>query len=186
MRYTINPSKEKEKEIHYVAIQGMNNDPYSCDENAFKIQGKQVQGIAQKNRGGNVLLARLAPCLGNNKSVIVPKEIESGCGSPEFLVIRPKDEVDYRFILWLVKSNFLITQMLPRTKGATPSRMRLYAEDLLSLKVPKANVIQQKLIGAELEHRRSEAKRLRSQAEAVITAARARVERMILGEETVE
>jgi len=124
--------------------------------------------------------------LGNKKSIIVPKEIESGCGSPEFLVIRPKDEVDYRFILWLVKSNFLLTQMLPRTKGAIPSRMRLYAEDLLSLRVPRANIIQQKLIGIELEHRRNEAKRLRSQAEATVTAAKARVEWMILGEESVE
>jgi hypothetical protein len=44
----------------------------------------------------------------------------------------------------------------------------------------------QKEIGYEVEKRRNEAKRLRSQAEAVVAAAKARVERMILNEETVE
>lgn len=37
-----------------------------------------------------------------------------------------------------------------------------------------------------MDRRRSEAKRLRSEAEAVVTAVKARVERMILGEEIIE
>lgn len=40
--------------------------------------------------------------------------------------------------------------------------------------------------GNDVQAYRSEAKRLRTEAEAVVTAAKARVERMILGEETVE
>jgi hypothetical protein len=36
-----------------------------------------------------------------------------------------------------------------------------------------------------VKKRRSEAKRLRTEAEAVVTAAKARVERMILGEEEI-
>lgn len=185
LRNTKNLSKNGEQEFCYVAIQGMNNDPYSSDENAVLVQGKEVQGIAQEFRGGDILLARLAPCLANKKSVLVPETRHLGYGSPEFLVIRPKNGIDPRFILWLIKSEFLLTQMLPKTTGATPSRMRLHAEELLQLRVPKADTSQQKFIGAELERRRSEAKRLRNEAEAVVTAAKARVERMILGEEKV-
>jgi type I restriction enzyme S subunit len=54
------------------------------------------------------------------------------------------------------------------------------------LKIPVPPLDVQQTIIDEMDRRRSEAKRLRSQAEAVVVAAKARVERMILGEETVE
>ena len=49
--------------------------------------------------------------------------------------------------------------------------------------VPIVSLDQQKKVISRIQDYRSEAKRLRSQAEAVVAAAKARVERMILGEE---
>lgn len=182
-RNTFNPSKQATQEFYYVAIQGMKNDPYSADENACILLGNEIQGIAQSFRGGDILLARLGPCLSNKKSVIVPDSLDFGCGSPEFLVIRPKNGIDSRFVLWLIKSDLLVKEMLPKTKGATPSQMRLHAEDLLQLQVPKATSIEQQIVGKEVARRRSEAKRLRNEAQTLVTEAKARVEQMILGEE---
>lgn len=64
---------------------------------------------------------------------------------------------------------------------------RVSASDVLSVKLPiLRDLHKQKEIGDESEKGRNEAKLLRSQAEAIVSAAKARVERMILGEETVE
>lgn len=64
---------------------------------------------------------------------------------------------------------------------------RVSASDVLSVKLPVPKDLQkQQEIGNEVKKRRSEAKQLRHEAEAVVTSAKARVERIILGEETVE
>jgi type I restriction enzyme S subunit len=183
VRDTFTPSRQAAKEFYYIGIQSMDNDPFSTEENSAILRGDQINGLRKLFRGGDVLLARLGPTIGNKKSAIVPNTIIDGCCSPEFLVIRPKDGVDNRFLLWLVKADFLIGQMLPKTRGATPSRTRLYGDDLLKLSVPRAEPSQQQTIGRELERRRTEARRLRAEAKAVVAEAKARVERMILGEE---
>ncbi len=64
---------------------------------------------------------------------------------------------------------------------------RVSSSDVLSVKLPIPKNLQiQQEIGNEVKKRRTEAKRLRNEAEAVVADAKARVERMILGEETVE
>jgi hypothetical protein len=63
--------------------------------------------------------------------------------------------------------------------------MTMWAQDLLKLNVPIVDPIQQKLTGNEFEKRRIEAKGLSTEAENLVTEAKARVERMILGEEDV-
>ena len=62
----------------------------------------------------------------------------------------------------------------------------LYANDLAALQIPVPPLkIQQEIVN-ELNLRRDEARRLRTEAETVVTEAKARVERMILGQEGVE
>lgn len=61
----------------------------------------------------------------------------------------------------------------------------LYAEDLQYLRIPKPPISVQQQIVDEVSRRRAEARRLRNEADNVVAEAKARVERMILGEETV-
>lgn len=180
---TFVPSKAPSSEFYYVAIEGMDNDPYSADDNAVQVRGTEINGLRQWFHAKDVLFARLAPCVINKKSVIVPTNVKEGCGSTEFIVIRPKESVDNRFVLWVLKTDFMLEQMQNKIRGAVPSRMRLHAEDLLKMQVPIASPQQQATIGTELETRRVEAKRLRAEAEQVVAEAKARVERMLLGEE---
>ena len=49
--------------------------------------------------------------------------------------------------------------------------------------MPKVEI--QQIIIAEISRRRAEARHLRAEAERVVAAAKARVERMILGEEEI-
>jgi hypothetical protein len=53
-----------------------------------------------------------------------------------------------------------------------------------SFPIPK-DLEKRKEIGNEVEKRRSEIRRLRNEAKAIVTAAKARVERMILSEEEI-
>lgn len=184
VRETIVPSKEADNSYYYVGIDTMNNNPYSTQESATNLLGNEINGLRKCFKGRDVLLARLAPTLSNKKSALVPNNLEVGYCSPEFLVIRPKKEFDPRFVLWSVKADFAVTQMLLKTTGATPSQMRLHAPELLKIRVPKASIDQQYKIGQELERRHYKAAQLRREAETVVAAAKARVERMILGEET--
>lgn len=183
VRDTFTPSKEASTTHYYVGIQNMDNNPYSTRENALEMLGREINGLSKRFQGGDVLLARLGPTLVNKKSAIVPSDIRSGCGSPEFLVIHPRQDIDNRFVLWMVKAGFIVEQMLAKTRGATPSRTRLYAVDLHRLRVPKANSSQQQAIGQELEQRYARVKELRTKAEVVVVEAKAHVEQVILGKE---
>jgi type I restriction-modification system DNA methylase subunit len=51
----------------------------------------------------------------------------------------------------------------------------------VQLPIPQ-EIKKQKKLGAEVSRRRTEAKRLRSEAETIVAAAKAKFERMILGE----
>lgn len=85
----------------------------------------------------------------------------------------------------LLLSQLTLDQVVPLQSGS--SLPRVSASDVLSVKSPVPKDLQkQQEIGNEVKKRRNEAKQLRHEAEAVVTSAKARVERMILGEETVE
>jgi restriction endonuclease S subunit len=79
-------------------------------------------------------------------------------------------------------SQLTLDQVVPLQSGS--SLPRVSSSDVLNIKLPIPKDLQkQKEIGSEVKKRRSEAKRLRTESEAVVAAAKSRVERMILGEE---
>ena len=145
------------------------------------VQGKEVLSSSPKFEKGDILFGRMRPYL--NKVWIADFD---GICSGEALVFRPKhDKVDARFLHALLLSQLTLDQVVPLQSGS--SLPRVSASDVLSVKLPiPKDLVRQKEIGDEIEKRRREIKRLRSQAEAVVTAAKTRVERMILSEEPVE
>jgi type I restriction enzyme S subunit len=182
VRGTVNVTNIKD-DISYYPVQGMDNDPYSTDNQIKYSNASEVNGSCLPCKKGDILIARLGPCLINKKSMLVTSNGINNYCSPEFIVVTPLDNVDPRFILWAVKSNIFLEQMLPKTTGATPSRLRLHENELLKLRVPKATRDQQILIGTELQKRRFLAHELRTKADNIIENARLQVERMILGDE---
>ena len=145
------------------------------------VRGEEILSASPKFKKGDILFGRMRPYL--NKVWIA--EFDGIC-SGEALVFRPnKDKVDTQFLHALLLSQLTLDQVVPLQSGS--SLPRVSSSDVLNIKLPiPKNLQKQKEIGSEVEKRRSEAKRLRNEAEAVVAAAKARVERMILGEETVE
>ena len=175
--------EEHEEFVYYVDIQTMRNNSYWSTNNARMTDVNDLLGACQQMKGGDVLLSRLGPSLANKKIVLVPDDIEKGYCSPEFIVLTPKEGVDKKFLLWSVKANFIIEQLLYKTRGATPSRARLDANDLMQTFIPNVDSDQQKVIGAEYERRWLEIEEFRKSAIDLISKAKYDAEPLILGKE---
>jgi type I restriction enzyme, S subunit len=145
------------------------------------VRGEEILSASPKFKKGDILFGRMRPYL--NKVWIA--EFDGVC-SGEALVFRPNTtKVNTQFLHALLLSKITLDQVVPLQSGS--SLPRVSSSDVLSIKLPIPKDLQkQKTIGYEVEKRRNEVKRLRSQADAVVTAAKARVERMILGEDTMD
>lgn len=101
----------------------------------------------------------------------------------ELIIVRANHKIvlpEYLLTCFIIKP---IQELINRmSRGQTA---HLYAEDLQHLRVPIPPMKIQQLIVDELNRRRNEAKRLHTEAENLLTESKARVERIILGEEEV-
>jgi restriction endonuclease S subunit len=142
------------------------------------VKGSEVLSSSVKFQQGDILFGRMRPYL--NKVWIA--EFDGIC-TGEAVVIRPNTEmVDTAFLHALLMSQITLIQVVPFQSGT--SLPRVSASHVLGIKLPIPNSIgQQGEISAEIIRRRTEAKRLRAEAEQVVAEAKARVERMLLGEE---
>lgn len=143
------------------------------------VKGAEVLSSSVKFQRGDILFGRMRPYL--NKVWIAGFD---GICTGEAIVLRPKSEkVDTAFLHTLLLSRIMLMQVVPFQSGT--SLPRVSASHILSTKLPiPQSVEEQKKISAEITRRRAEAKRLRAEAEQVVAEAKAKVERMILGEET--
>ena len=105
-------------------------------ESVADAPGSKLKGPKLIARGGDVLFARLGPSMGNRKSLLVDSKLERIYCSNEFLVLRSKEGVPPNFVLFVVKSDSFVAQGQAKARGATPSRLRLYADDLAKIMIP--------------------------------------------------
>lgn len=100
-------------------------------------------------------------------------------------IVRLKPEHNPHFLAEFLNSSLGQAQFWQRYRGTT-EQTEIYPDDISALKIATPPKEIQDEIALKVQQRRSQAKQLRSQAEAVVAAAKAQVEWMILGEETVE
>lgn len=118
-------------------------------------------------------------------AAVIPSSIEEGNINQHIVIIRLKSEViNVNYLATVINSSAVSFQASHRTTGTT--RIALDYKAIKSLLIPVPDCDTQERLLEEVTRRRYKAESLRSQAEAVVTAAKARVERMILGEEVVE
>ena len=125
--------------------------------------------------------------IGRNFALVrdIPAKYTNQCMTVgELIIIRTNHQLvlpEYLLACFTIQP---IQELVNRmTRGQTA---HLYAEDLQHLRVPVPPLKVQQTIIAEIDSRRAKAKRLRTEAETLIAETKARVERMILGEEEVE
>lgn len=97
---------------------------------------------------GDVLLAKITPCFQNRKSTIAPESTSGiGAGTTELLVLRPSSILLPEYLLWFVKSDYLIDQMIGKMTGtAGQKRVPIAALEQALIPVPELKT-QQKIVG---------------------------------------
>ena len=102
-------------------------------------------------QSGDVLFAKITPCMENGKIAVVPTlHNKLGFSSTEFHVIRPKDVVDPRYIYYYISRLDYRKEAASKMKGAVGQK-RVPSDFIKVSAIPLAPLAQQKLIVAEIE-----------------------------------
>ena len=100
---------------------------------------------------GDVLFAKITPCMENGKMAVVPALVNGyGFGSTEFHVLRPKSGMDAKYLYYYVSSQTFRSEAERHMTGAVGQR-RVQTTYLKECKIPVAPLDQQKRIVAEIE-----------------------------------
>jgi restriction endonuclease S subunit len=116
------------------------------------VQYTQPRGqrSGARARAGDILFARITPCLQNGKVALVQDEITRCGGSTEFIVVRAGSEVLNGYLYQWITSDHIRDEVTALMKGAT-GRQRLNAEDLAQTELPVPPLEEQKRIVALLD-----------------------------------
>lgn len=188
----------KMKAIHDYDVQKLGDtvdfcrDVVSCDNSSQKYLGLagvesqtgELSGIEEGASGqafvyetGDVLYGRLRPYL--NKVLLAEN---SGICSTEFHVMRVKDRsvILPEYLSAIMRSDLILSQTKHMMTGNT--HPRITNEDVRDLYVPIPNMAVQEEIVKELKHRRTQARKLKREAEREWSAAKARFDKELLEE----
>jgi type I restriction enzyme S subunit len=98
-----------------------------------------------------VLFAKITPCMENGKMAVVPALVNGfGFGSTEFHVLRPKQNIDAKYLYYYVSSQRFRSEAEWHMTGAVGQR-RVPTAYLRECRIPVAPLDQQKRIVAEIE-----------------------------------
>jgi len=178
-RDTFTPEKTNPENIYsLMRIDDLANNPISAVTR--NVKGKDVNGTILKVQTNDVLIARLGPTIENRKFVLAPKSNIELISSNEFICLRCNEINNPYFALHLLKTDFYKNLMIQKTRGATPSRMRLSHEDFSELPFPKIDIEIQSKIAEEVKRRMQKAERLQKEAKQLMQEVKEKVEKIIL------
>jgi type I restriction enzyme S subunit len=114
---TINPLLSPQGEFDYIDVSSVSNTTFQITTTQH-LKGKDAPSRARKLvRARDILFATVRPTL--ERIAIVPEHLDSQVCSTGYFVLRPKPQVDYRFVFyWLFTENF-VAQMESLQKGAS-------------------------------------------------------------------
>lgn len=109
-------------------------DPWTQRIDPSRIEQRGRRGGIRAH-GGDILMARITPCLENGKIAQVPITLKKCGGSTEFIVFRAKDGTDQQFLYHLITSRVFHSQAAGTMSGST-GRQRASASDVGRICVP--------------------------------------------------
>lgn len=100
---------------------------------------------------GDVIMAKITPCMENGKIAVVPDLIGgAGFGSTEFHVLRPCDSIEGHWLFYyLLQRSF--RRDARRRMGGSAGQLRVPAEFIAESRIPVAPLPEQQRIVAEIE-----------------------------------
>ena len=142
---------------------------------------EQASGFT-KFREGDLLWAKITPCMQNGKSAIAKNLTNGlGCGSTEFFILRPKDErlaIEYLHVILHMKC---VRETAMLYFGGSAGQQRVPASFLENFNLPLPPKEKQVEIANHVYEIRRKAKKLQEEGQNILEQAKQEVERMIIG-----
>jgi type I restriction enzyme S subunit len=136
--------------VSFVSMPAVGAADGSIDVSEGRLFGEVKKGFTAFQEG-DVLFAKITPCMENGKMAIVPQVKNGiGFGSTEFHVLRPKEGIDARYIYYYVSSKNFRGEAERYMSGAVGQK-RVTTPYLKECEIPVAPPDQQKRIVAEIE-----------------------------------
>ena len=127
-------------------------------------------------RGGDVIWARITPCMENGKSAVVEAEpSECFCGSTEFLVFRPKDDKVNPYYLQSLLHLKRFREVAAHNFTGTSGHQRVTADFFKTISIPIPPRSVQDRIASMASSIRTEAHKLKADATAALDAAKRKI-----------
>lgn len=174
-RIDIDPPCGNVKITKLVPMEGVSAE-WCAIEDVEDIAADATQGYSTF-RGGDVIWARITPCMENGKSAVVEAEpSECFCGSTEFLVFRPKDDgVNPYYLQSLLHLN-RFREVAAHHFTGTSGHQRVTADFFKSISIPIPPRSVQDSIASKASSIRAEARKLKADATAALDAAKRKME----------
>lgn len=100
---------------------------------------------------GDILLAKITPCLENGKAVFLDKvPHHTGFGSTEFHVIRPSSQVDGRYLFYMIW-NPVFRKIASKNMTGTAGQRRIPTDFVKNFQIPLPPIAEQRRIAAILD-----------------------------------
>jgi hypothetical protein len=175
------PEKDGPKELwDWIRIDDLPNQPWQVDSMRTEL-GEDIKGAFFEVQENDILVARLGPTILNAKFVLCPKLSRRTVASSEFLVLRCHPNWQPAAALWMLRTKLYRDIMYLRSRGGTPSRFRLDADDLAAIPFPALGEHAQTAITSEVRRCHEKSHRLRAEAEADWQSAKRWFEEQLLG-----
>ena len=143
----IRPKTTPDRSFTYLDIASIDNSQFRLVSPKV-ILGKDAPSRArQKVKSGNVLFSTVRTYLKN--IAMVPPEFDGEVASTGFCILNPADEIDHRFIFYLVLNDEFISKLNPLQRGTSYPAVR--DGDVLSQAVVLPPLPEQRRIVAEIE-----------------------------------
>lgn len=178
-RIDIDPPCGLEQITKLVPMEGVSAE-WCAIERIQDISPDATQGYSTF-RGGDVIWARITPCMENGKSAVVEAEpSEYFCGSTEFLVFRTKDDKVNPYYLQSLLHLKRFREVAAHHFTGTSGHQRVTSDFFKSISIPVPPRSVQDRIASTALSIRAEARKLKADATAALDAAKRKIECMVM------
>ena len=178
-RIDIDPPCGLEQITKLVPMEGVSAE-WCAIESIEDISPDATQGYSTF-RGGDVIWARITPCMENGKSAVVEAEpSECFCGSTEFLAFRPKDDKVNPYYLQSLLHLKRFREVAAHHFTGTSGHQRVTADFFKAISIPIPPRPVQDRIASTASSIRAKARKLKADSTSVLDAAKRKIESRIV------
>ncbi len=143
----VDPRKTPDEEFEYIDVSSVCRKTF-CIVNTTRMLGKEAPSRARRQVETNdVLFATIRPTL--QRIAVIPDELDGEICSTGYVVLRPSDEIDNKFLYYYLFTKPFMEEMEKRQKGA--SYPAVNDGDVKNRLIPFPSVLEQRRIVAILD-----------------------------------